>query len=338
MAACRSTSAGADERRRWALLAVTGGWIGAALLIDSRTSGWPVGLLGALTWALLITLVVRENPARRGTVAVQVGIVVVFATAVEYVFAGWLGAYRYLDGPVPAYVPPGHGLVYLAALTFAGSAGVLAHRRAWVLFTVAAGGLLAGYGLLVVRPVDALGAFWYLCLLGFLRWGPTQLLYVGAFLVVTALEWAGTALRVWAWAPYDPVLGVIGQGNPPSVAAGGYGWFDLAAVALAPWLAGRLAAVDAAARRTLGRQPSAGLGEGTQQPAQRGDPRGIPCLVQGAPGIGVPAPPGAVGRDPGQVGEGRDEVRRGDVGQPEGANPGGVDDPAPARQGQRHRR
>ena len=89
-------------------------------------------------------------------------------------------------------------------------------------------------GLLTPGRPDQLGAFWYLCLLGFLIWGRSRMLYVGAFVVVSYLELVGTALGTWAWAAVDPVLGVVGQGNPPSGAAGGYGWFDLYAILLAP--------------------------------------------------------------------------------------------------------
>ena len=40
----------------------------------------------------------------------------------------------------------------------------------------------------------------------------------------------------------DPT-GVVAIGNPPSGAAGGYGWFDLAALLLAPWLLTRFQAL-----------------------------------------------------------------------------------------------
>jgi hypothetical protein len=36
--------------------------------------------------------------------------------------------------------------------------------------------------------------------------------------------------------PRDTILGWVPMGNPPSIAAGGYGWFDLYAVLLAPTL------------------------------------------------------------------------------------------------------
>ena len=79
-----------------------------------------------------------------------------------------------------------------------------------------------------------LGFFWYLCLLAFLRWGRSTLLYVGAFVVVSYLEILGTAWGVWTWMPVDTIMGWVPMGNPPSIAAGGYGWFDLYAVLLAP--------------------------------------------------------------------------------------------------------
>jgi hypothetical protein len=84
------------------------------------------------------------------------------------------------------------------------------------------------------RP-DALGAFWFACLLLFAWKGKSPLLYASAFLVVSYLEIVGTSLGTWAWQPYD-VTGLISIGNPPSGIAGGYAWFDAAALALAPRL------------------------------------------------------------------------------------------------------
>jgi hypothetical protein len=104
-----------------------------------------------------------------------------------------------------------------------------------VVATAAAAAGWALWGLLSPRH-DLLGVFWCGCLLGFLAWGRSRMLYVGAFVVVSYLELVGTALHTWAWASTDPVLHVVGQGNPPSGAAGGYGWFDLYALLLAPRL------------------------------------------------------------------------------------------------------
>lgn len=206
-------------------------WIPLVLGLDSLVGLGGQRLLGALTWVLLIGLLRRESPRTRA----QVVVVVVFATLVEYCFAGWLGVYSYRLGNVPAFVPPGHGLVYLAALCIGRSTLARAVSRPAMIATVIGGGLWALWGLTLSPRPDALGAFWYACLLGFLIFGRQQrLVYVGAFLVVSLLEIIGTALGTWAWAPVDPIVGWISMGNPPSGAAGGYGWFDAAGIALAP--------------------------------------------------------------------------------------------------------
>jgi hypothetical protein len=88
--------------------------------------------------------------------------------------------------------------------------------------------------LLAERP-DALGAFWYACLVLFLAFGPSKPVYIGAFVVVSWLELLGTQLGNWAWDVRD-FTGWVSIGNPPSGAAGGYGWFDLVALLVAPRL------------------------------------------------------------------------------------------------------
>ncbi len=198
-------------------------------------------LLGAATWWVLLAVLRRLEPLVRA----QCAVVVALATMVEYTFSPLLEAYVYRIGTVPLYVPPGHGLVYVAAWSLGRTALVRRHSRTAVRLTVVLGSAWALVGLsgLLDGRHDVLGAFWFGCLLGFLRWGPSRLLYVGAFVVVSYLELVGTAVGTWSWAPVDPVLGVIGQGNPPSGAAGGYGWFDLYALLAGP-------AVLAAATRT----------------------------------------------------------------------------------------
>ena len=223
------------------VVAVVIAWIGGFLLADAVPLS-ALGIneltreiaLGGATWAMLGFLLSRESPLVR----VQTLLVVVFASIVEYTFSPLLEAYVYRIGTVPLFVPPGHGLVYLGALALSRSRLIRSRESFFVTFTVAAGGAWALYGLTFADRKDVLGAFWYLCLLGFLIWGRARLLYVGAFAVVTYLELLGTHLHTWAWRPFDPVLGVISQGNPPSGAAGGYGWFDLYATLLAPKLYG----------------------------------------------------------------------------------------------------
>lgn len=208
---------------------VTMTWVPLVLVLDRGAGVWWQRLLGLGTWVLLVALLRRESPLVRA----QVAVVVVFATAVEYTFSPLLEVYVYRLDNVPAFVPPGHGLVYLCALAMGRSEWLRRRLDLMVVATVVAGGAYAGWGLFLAERPDALGAFWFLCLLGFLRWGRSRPLYVGAFAVVTYLELLGTWLGTWEWQTHDPT-GLVSIGNPPSGAAGGYGWFDLAAVLAGP--------------------------------------------------------------------------------------------------------
>lgn len=212
-------------------------WIPVVLLLDRDATMTQQRLLGVGTWLLLIALLWREDNRTRA----QVGVVVVFATAVEYCFAGWLGVYVYRLHDVPWFVPPGHGLVYLGALAI-GRTSYVAQRGRWLIpTTLAVAGSYAAWGLFLSGRQDVLGAFWFGCLAFFLLKGRQPLVFVGAFVVVTYLELLGTGLGTWTWQVRDPVLGVVSMGNPPSGAAGGYGFFDAAGLLLAPRIVALLA-------------------------------------------------------------------------------------------------
>jgi len=207
------------------------GWLSLVLVADSSATPTVQRLLGVATWLVLLLALRRFSPLVR----MQTLVVVVFATVVEFVFSQGLGVYEYRFDNVPAYVPPGHGLVYLSAWALGHTAVLVRHQRAAVGVVT---GLLGAWTLVAlldpVRP-DVLGAFWFVCLLAFLRWGPSREVYVGAAVVVTWLELLGTRLATWTWQAEDPT-GLVPIGNPPTGAAGGYGWFDLVALLVAPML------------------------------------------------------------------------------------------------------
>jgi hypothetical protein len=211
-------------------------WIPLVLGLDAVASPGQQRLLGVGTWLLLLALLVREDARTRA----QVAVVVAFASLVEYTFAGWLGVYVYRLHNVPWFVPPGHGLVYLGALAIGRSDVAARHRVVLIRTTLALAGGYALWGLALSPRHDVLGAFWFGCLALFLMRGRNPLVFVGAFAVVTYLELLGTGLGTWTWQQKDPILGVVSMGNPPSGAAGGYGFFDAAALAAAPWLVRRL--------------------------------------------------------------------------------------------------
>ncbi len=212
----------------WA--AVLMGWLTIVLLLDAHGSLWQQRVLGVLTWLVLGGALTRVAPLVRA----QTMVVVAFATVIEYLCSPMLEIYLYRFHNVPMYVPPGHGLVYLSAYALGHAWWVNRHQRE---VTVAVVLGLGGWGLwamLQPRP-DVLGALWFACLVLFLWKGPSREVYLGAAVVVTWLEIVGTSLATWTWQPQDPLLG-IAIGNPPTGAAGGYGWFDLAGLLVAPYL------------------------------------------------------------------------------------------------------
>ena len=207
------------------------GWLSVVLWLDRATGDgglWLQRGLGVLTWLVLLAALLRAAPLVRA----QAAVVVCFATVVEYVFSPTLHVYTYRFDNVPAYVPPGHGLVYLSAFALGHAAFVQRSLRRWEALVLVVGGAWAAYGVLGTDRTDALGAFWYACLVLFLLLGPSQAVYVGAFVAVSWLELVGTHLGTWVWSTRDPT-GWVPVGNPPSGAAGGYGWFDLAGLLVA---------------------------------------------------------------------------------------------------------
>jgi len=208
------------------------GWLSVALWLDRAGGGgglWQQRGLGLLTWGVLVASLLRVSTLVRA----QTAVVVAFATVVEYVASPMLHVYEYRFDNVPMYVPPGHGLVYLSAFAL-GHAAFVQRRMPWAEAAVlVVGGAWAAYGVVLADRPDVLGALWFGCLALFLVFGPSKAVYVGAFVAVSWLELVGTHLGTWVWAEAD-FTGWFSIGNPPSGAAGGYGWFDLAALLVAP--------------------------------------------------------------------------------------------------------
>jgi hypothetical protein len=253
-------------------------WIPVTLGLDTVATLPAQRALGVGTWLLLIGLLRRESPSTR----IAVGVVVAYASLVEYTFAGWLGVYVYRLHNVPWFVPPGHGLVYLAALAVGRAPIVVAYRRWAVPATLAAAAGYAAWGLFGSARLDVLGAFWAGCLAWFLLRGRTPLVFVGAFVVVSYLELVGTGLGTWRWQLRDPLLGWVAMGNPPSGAAGGYGFFDAAALFLTP----RLLAVHSSWRARGARRRDQDAPAGQRRAAEVPAGRHASSRVHDAPSLG----------------------------------------------------
>jgi hypothetical protein len=192
-------------------------------------------LIGAATWIALLAACIPLTPEGRARVLV----VVIVATCAEILGSIVIGAYEYRLGNLPAFVPPGHGLVYLAGLRISQSEPVCRHRRAFlgvVIAVVAAWGLA---GLALLGRADVLGALCAALLIYVLVRGRAPTLYAGVFIMVALLELYGTAIGAWTWAGAVPGTPVP-SGNPPSGIAGAYVLFDIAAIAVAPRLVSSL--------------------------------------------------------------------------------------------------
>jgi hypothetical protein len=232
------------HRRAVVTLSTIAIWIVCGLWLDGQVGRNGQLLLGILTACYLGGLLAMHSPAVR----LQTLGVVMFATLGEVVGSLVWGLYDYRLENLPAYVPPGHGLIYLAGYSLATLCAERPHR---LLVPAALGAAVWGIaGLTVLPAADASGAigcaFLVLVLLKTRR--PV---YAGVFLVVAFLELYGTALGTWTWAPTVPGLG-LSQGNPPSGVASGYVVFDV----LALFLAARLTSLASPLAALRGRAQS----------------------------------------------------------------------------------
>ncbi|MBA2331234.1 MAG: hypothetical protein H0V94_00390 [Actinobacteria bacterium] len=219
-------------------------YLAILLAVDTQVGAGLQLVLGGCTWIALALACRRVSPDLRA----QAFVVVVVATCAEIVGSLVWGVYTYRLENLPSFVPPAHGLVYLAGATLARAAS---NRllQGW-LVRIALGLVLAWgvAGVTILPRSDVGGALGAALLAIYLLRGRAPAIYAGVFLVVAWLELYGTAIGTWQWAAEIPGTSVS-LGNPPSGVASGYVWFDIVALAAAP----RLLAVVRTARK--GRLP-----------------------------------------------------------------------------------
>jgi hypothetical protein len=219
----------ASFRRPGVFCLAMAGYFAVVLWLDRYVDERQQLLLGVATWVVLI-LACRGLPAER---IAQVALVVCVATCTEIVGSVLWGVYEYRLDNLPAFVPPGHGLVYLTGLSLSECAFVRRRPRPFVLGVLTVSLVWTVAGLTVMPRLDVAGALGAVTFAACLFWGRAPTIYAGVFVAVAALEWYGTAIGTWRWAEAIPGLG-IPDGNPPSGVASGYVLFDVIAIALAP--------------------------------------------------------------------------------------------------------
>jgi hypothetical protein len=166
-------------------------------------------------------------------VRLQVLVAIMFATAGEFYASVYMGGYIYHHGGVPAYVPAGHGMVYLSAIALGRSALLQNNARAITVIVVIIGSIWSLWGLSASdHQTDITGALLFCIFLLCLLYGRNPMVYLGAFFVTSYLEIIGTSTGVWYWVVIDPASG-LPQGNPPSGVAAYYCMVDAVAIAIA---------------------------------------------------------------------------------------------------------
>ena len=184
-------------------------------------------ILAAGAWLLLLAAMHGLAPADRARIAA----LVLVATAGEIVFCLWLGLFTYRWHNLPAYVPPGHGLVFLAGLRLSRAPPVVRNASTVTAFALLAALAWVALGLVLDTEPDELGVVGLAVLAFFLIRGRRPLLYACVFFVAGPLELYATAIGSWHWATPSPLLHLT-SANPPSAIPAGYILFDALALRL----------------------------------------------------------------------------------------------------------
>jgi hypothetical protein len=134
----------------------------------------------------------------------------------EHLFSMALGMYTYRLGNVPLYVPPGHAIVYIAAVYFCKDAIVKRYRRPLEkLFTIF---IFLYATLFLIFANDIFGFVMSLLVVFLLRNKPRErLFFLTMYIVVAFLEIVGTHYQCWSWPKTAfGVFPFLKSANPPS--------------------------------------------------------------------------------------------------------------------------
>lgn len=165
-------------------------------------------VVNAWTWGALLWVIWQSDPAHRRELVACV----VLATAGELFLMEVWGLYHYRLDNLPLFIPPGHALVFTAAMR-------LSRRtpRWFPALVIAAALPYVFYA--AWRGFDTQGLLWFAVLLGFMRWGREQGLYAVAFVAALLIETYGTSLGGWQYHTSEPWFGLTTTNPPVTVGA-----------------------------------------------------------------------------------------------------------------------
>jgi hypothetical protein len=176
-----------------------------------------------ITWMLVGALTTR--PRREQLLLVTL---VIVATSFEVLGSLILHWYAYRLHNIPAWIPPGHGVVFFTALLAMEQRFAVKHARALRIIATFLALSYSIIGLIVFEDfagavLTALFLVW-LWLIGHQK----ARFYTWLWLLIFALELSGVWLGAWHWGIRMPVTG-LPENSPPSGIVGAYGVFDLLA-------------------------------------------------------------------------------------------------------------
>ena len=197
--------------------------IALGLLLDQAWPGHGQVVVSAFAWIVMAAVLRRTSGRDRKALVACL----VIATAGEVFLSLVWGLYRYRQGNIPLFVPPGHVLLFFLGTQLAQR---LPDRGvAWV--AALAAPLIAA---LAWSGRDTLGPLLFALFLLCLWLSPSRKLYATMFVLSLAMELYGTWIGNWRWNGAVPWLGLT-TANPPVAAGAFYCVLDLLVVSLTTW-------------------------------------------------------------------------------------------------------
>ncbi len=186
------------------------------LALDQAVEIWGQVAVSVWTWLVFLWLLDNARGNERRTLLAMLMI----STVAEIFFSlGW-GLYVYRLKNVPAFVPPGHVLLFVL--------GNLVAARATVTGMKALALASGVYALLAnAFGIDELSIWMWPALALALTFAPARRLYAAMFVLALAMELYGTWLGNWTWMREVPLAGLTTT-NPPGCVGAGYCLLDLA--------------------------------------------------------------------------------------------------------------
>ncbi len=177
--------------------------LAVGIALDADGAWWAQPLVSAATWAVLGWIMWHAAPGERGELTACVAL----ATLGELFLKDVWGLYEYRLFNLPLFIPPGHAIVYAAALRMS--------RAAPVWLPAAVISLFGGYVTYAAWDgFDTFGAAWFIAFVAYVRLSANPRLCATLFVFALAIEWYGTSLAGWRYFTVEPWFGLTTT-NPP---------------------------------------------------------------------------------------------------------------------------